>query len=120
VEARLEVGGLDVTPAATQARSLLPGQWVSFEWNLFPLEARVYQGTAWFYLRFMPLEGGPATSRPISAQRLAVRAISVWGLSGPQARLVGAGSLLTGLVLSCGWMLRYVGRRSVYINLPFI
>jgi hypothetical protein len=99
VEARLEMGGLEVEPAGTLTRPLLPGQAVRFEWGLIPNQARVYEGTAWLYLRFMPKDGSPGNSRPVSAQRVEIRASSILGLSGLQARMLGGAGTLLGLAL---------------------
>ena len=100
VEARLEMGGLEVEPAGTLTRSLFLGQSVRFEWGLIPEQARVYEGMAWLSLRFMPKDGSPGNSWPISAQRVEIRASSLLGLSGLQARMLGGAGTLLGLALA--------------------
>ena len=100
VEARLEMGGLEVEPAGTLTRPLFLGQAVRFEWDLIPMQARVYEGTAWLYLRFMPKDGSPGNSWPISAQRVEIRTDSFLGLSGIQARRLGGTGTLLGLALA--------------------
>jgi hypothetical protein len=100
VEARLEMGGLDVEPAGTLTRPLFPGQAVRFEWGLIPMQARVYEGTVWLYLRFMPKDGSPGNSWPVSAKRVEIRASSLLGLSGLLARRLGGAGTLLGLALA--------------------
>jgi hypothetical protein len=100
VEARLEMGGLEVDPAGTLTRPLFLDQAVHFEWNLIPMQAGVYEGTVWLYLRFMPKDGSPGHSWPVSVQRVEIRACSLLGLSGLQARRMGGAGTLLGLVLA--------------------
>jgi hypothetical protein len=104
VEARLEMGGLEVEPAGTLTRSLLLGQSARFEWGLTPEQARVYEGTAWLYLRFMPKDGSPGNSWPVSAQRVEIRASTLLGLSGLQARMLGGAGTLLGLALASDFL----------------
>ncbi len=104
VEARLEVGGLEVTPQGTLARSLVPAQPVTFEWIIFPHQPEAYEGTVWFYLRFLPKDGSPGTSRPVSAQQLVIRPTSFFGLAGSHARMAGGMGALIGLMLAVEWL----------------
>jgi hypothetical protein len=103
VEARLVMGGLQVRPTGILQRALVPGHPLTFEWDFLPLQAGTFQGTAWFYLRFMPKAGGHATSQLLSAQRLSLQPRSFWGLSGPQSRLAGGACLLLSLFLAVQW-----------------
>lgn len=116
MEARLEIGGLEVRPTGTLSRPLEPAQAASFEWQLFPQQAGVYEGTAWFYLRFMTKDGSSGNSQPISAQRLEIRPSSWIGLTGPQARLAGGVGVLAGLFLTGKELLRLIRYRCNLIH----
>jgi len=98
-EARVEMAGLKIIPAETISEPLLPKEPVMFYWNLRPKKERSYRGTIWLYLRFIPNNGGNERRRVISVQFLEVEAISLFGISGGQARAMGAAGLLTSILL---------------------
>lgn len=99
VVVRLEMGGLAVDPSGTLTRPLAPEQPVSFQWALLPGQAPVYEGMAWFYLRFMPRDGSPSSDWPLAAQRIKLPSISLLGLSGRLMRWLGGVGALSGSLL---------------------
>lgn len=99
-EARLDMAGLDVSPNGISSQTLLPGRSVTFYWSISPDHASTFRGTVWFYLRFIPLQGGLEGQLPISAQRIEVRGIDFLGLSGRPARILGGIGALVGSVIS--------------------
>jgi hypothetical protein len=110
VEARLEMGGLQVNPSGSLIRSLEPGQAIHFSWTLFPEQAQIYEGTAWLYLRFMPKNGSPSSDWPLAAQRIELTSSSWLGLSGRMTRWLGGIAVLTGLLLTTDKLLSSLKR----------
>lgn len=94
-EARLDLAGLDVQPAGVVTQPLLRGRPVTFYWSVRPSEAGKYSGRIWLSLRFLPLAGGPDSSRVIAAPPVEIEATTLWGLRASTARWIGAlGSML--------------------------
>ncbi|MGC1379176.1 MAG: hypothetical protein WA821_23300 [Anaerolineales bacterium] len=88
-EARLEMGGIQVRPPDTVSEPLLPGQSVTFFWSVQPNEAGRFKGTLWFYLRFVPKDGGPEVRQAISAQEIEIESTTLFGLRAEAARGLG-------------------------------
>ena len=98
-EARLDLAGMEVLPADTISQPLLKGQSVTFYWSVSSDEIGVYRGTVWLYLRFLPLDGGPASERPLSAQIVEIETVNLLGLGGTPARILGGVGMLLGGML---------------------
>jgi hypothetical protein len=98
-EARLDLAGVRVEPADLVSQTLLPGQRVDFYWSVKPEEVGIYRGTVWFYLRFIPINGGAESQRTISAQPIQIRSVNLLGLTGTPARVVGVLGSLVGSAL---------------------
>lgn len=95
-EARLDLAGIQVSPAEMSSQTLLPGQRVMFYWSIHPEDIGKYIGVVWFYLRFVPLDGGPETERAVAAQQIEIQVVSFLGLKAVPARILGAvGGLLS-------------------------
>lgn len=107
-EGRLDVAGMQVSPANPRRASMPPGQNVSFKWTIRPSKAVTYPGEMWLSIRFLPLDGGEAIPVPIFVQGVNIHASSLLGLSGPQARLFGGLGSMIGLVLSYDVMIGVV------------
>ena len=88
-EARLEMGGIQVRPPDTVSEPLLPRQSVTLFWSVNPNEAGRFKGTLWFYLRFIPKNGGPESRQTISAQEIEIEATTFFGLQTEAARWLG-------------------------------
>jgi hypothetical protein len=98
-EARLEMGGIQVRPPDTVSEPLLPGQSVTFFWSVQPNETGRFKGTLWFYLRFVPKNGGPETRQAISAQEIEIESTTLFGLRAEAARGLGlAGAFFSTLL----------------------
>jgi len=110
-EARLDLAGMQVSPADLTSQSLLPGETVTFYWSVSPERPNTYRGTVWFYLRFVPLDGGPETQKAISAQPIEIRAVDLLGLSGSTARVVGGVGTVAGSVLGLDNIVPWVWKR---------
>ena len=98
-EARLEMGGMQVRPPDTVSEPLFPGQSVTFFWSVLPTETGRFKGTLWFYLRFVPKNGGPEVRQAISAQEIEIESTTLFGLRAEAARGLGlAGAFFSTLL----------------------
>jgi hypothetical protein len=98
-EARLDLAGVEVNPSGLVSETLRPGQRVTFSWSVRPAEVGIYRGTAWFFLRFIPLAGGAGEERALAALPVEIEAVSFFGLHAGPARWLGAvGSFIGGLL----------------------
>ena len=102
-EARLDMAGMEVQPPGLISEPLAPGRSVTFYWSVHPEESGRYEGTAWLYLRFIPmtsLNGDQESRITISVQFLEIEAKSFLGfLRGGTARGIGALGSLIGSIL---------------------
>ncbi len=98
-EARLDLAGVQVEPNDLVSQTLLPGQRVDFSWSVKPEGVGIYRGTVWFYLRFIPINGGFESQRTISAQPIEIHSVDLLGLTGAPARMVGVVGTLVGSML---------------------
>jgi hypothetical protein len=121
-EARFEVAGLAVVPANPTRVSMPPGELVRFKWQVTAQDAGIYNGTIWLSLRFLPLDGTPASQEPIYVRKLQIHATRLIGMSGPMARLLGgAGIVLSMLIIfddMIGLVRRWIRKKTVIINDP--
>ena len=99
-EARIEAAGIRTNPANPVRESMPSGHAVKFKWQVNIEKAGSYQGNVWLSLRFLPLDGSPASQEPIFVREVDIHAISLLGLSAPSARLLGGiGIILSGLII---------------------
>ncbi len=98
-ELRLEMVGMDIYPSDTVIEPLRPGQSLPFFWSLRPRELGRLTGTLWFYLRFIPKNGGPERRQAISAQEIEIESTTLFGLQAEAARWLGlAGVFISSLL----------------------
>jgi hypothetical protein len=107
-EARLDIAGLAVAPDEQVSLSLRPGETVEFRWNVRAGEIGAYKGTAWLYLRFLPLDGGPESREALNAMDIEICTVNFLGIGGPAARLMGAAGVFIGGLFGFGDLLRGV------------
>lgn len=115
LDARLDLSGLTPFPPGEIREALLPGRPVAFQWALHPEAAGVYPGTVWLRARAAPQVEtaaqptlvGQANPLPLTAQLIEIHTVSLFGLSGPAARLLGS----AGLVAAAG--LLFFSRRRL-------
>jgi hypothetical protein len=109
--ARLEFAGLLFFPEGTVSQPLRPGKPLAFTWQYRPDGRGDYPGVAWLYLQDVPLDGSPETVTPVSAREIRIRTVSLFGLGGPSARLLGGFGLLVGGLLGLDGAFAWVHRR---------
>lgn len=94
--ARLDIAGLQITPNALIEQPLLPGESVDFYWSVTTNQIGKFRGTVWLSLRFLPLDGGEESQKPLTAQVIEIKSVNFLGLGGAPARLLGS----LGIVIS--------------------
>jgi hypothetical protein len=115
-EARLDLAGVQVDPQGLVSQTLLPGQSVEFSWSVKPEGVGTFRGNVWFYLRFIPINGGLESERTISAQPIQIRSVDLLGLSGTPARVVGVLGTLVGSMFGLdnlvSWVWKLIRRKK--------
>ena len=98
-EARLDLAGMEVTPADSIFEPLSHGQSATFYWSIRPQETGKYRGTVWLHLNFTDKSTGEQSRIAVSAQLVEIEAIDFFGLSVNVARTSGVvGSIIGGFV----------------------
>ena len=111
-EGRFEVAGRRVDPANPIRESMPSGQTVKFTWQLSPQEIGTYECNVWLLLRFLPLDGSPASEVPVFVHQVDIQATSLFGLGGPQARLLGGVGIIASVILSLDLLFCRVIKRA--------
>ncbi len=109
-EGRFEAAGVRVDPANPTRESLPPGQTVKFTWEVNPSDAGSYPGKIWLLLRFLPLKGGQASEVPVFVYDMHIQTVSLFGLSGPLARIMAGAGIILGLLFNYDDMIGVVMR----------
>jgi hypothetical protein len=113
-EARLDLAGVDVRPSEMISQPLLPGQKVTFYWSIQPEEVGSYKGTVWFFLHFVPRDGGAGSRQALSAQAIEINATALLGIQAGAARWLGLAGAFLGSVLGFPFLeeiLKWVWKR---------
>ncbi len=97
-EARLDLAGIDYGPPGQTNQAMLAGRPVNFAWQVRPGRPGEFEGVAWLHLNYLAPDGQPVARQVISAQRIRIRSVSFWGMSGNLARLLGSAGLVLGVV----------------------
>lgn len=111
-EARLDLAGMEYRPEGEISEALLPGKSVMFIWSIRPAEVGMYHGTVWLHLRFVPLAGGLETRSVLSAQRITIEVVSLLGLKGSTARILGSVGVVLGSILGLDGVLEWIWKRT--------
>lgn len=111
VEARLDMAGMDISPTGEVGEPLLPGESVTFFWSVRPKDVGYYTGTLWVYLRYIPLDGSQGVRSPLSAQRVEINVVDLFGLGGFAARVVGIVGTIFGSMIGLDNVLPWLWKR---------
>lgn len=104
-EAHLDVVGLEVVPAGSVMEPYRPGKSLKYFWKIRAKQSGDFRGMVWLLINFVPFEsndhGKPLFENhiPITAQKIEFKAVKLWGLSGPQARIVGGIGISLGVLM---------------------
>jgi len=96
--ARLDLAGVGAYREELR-EPLRPGRDVTFRWSIRASEAGVYRGVVWLHLELVPKSGGPVDQQLIMARTIDIEAVTVFGLPGDLARVLGGLGLVGGTVL---------------------
>lgn len=113
-ETRLDMAGVQIDPSGAMSETLRPGQSLTFYWSVRAEEVGTYRGTLWFYLHFVPLDGGPEQRQALSAQKVEIEAVDFLGLKAQPARWLGAAGTLVSTFLGMPFLeesLKWLWRR---------
>jgi hypothetical protein len=114
-EARMDMAGVQISPADLSSQTLLPGQSIMFFWSIRPTDIGLYRGTVWLYLRFVDKVSGEESRVAVSAQTVEIEAVNLLGLSGRTVRSVGAVGSVVGTVIGFPFfedIVRYIFKRK--------
>ena len=100
VEARLELPGVIVRPSELISAPIAQGQPAVFYWTLQPGAVGNFGGTIWLYIRTVNNLTGRESRETISAQVIEIESARFLGLRANQARILGMGGSVLGLILS--------------------
>lgn len=113
-EARLDLPGMNATPAELVSLPVQPGRKVNIAWTVKPSDAGNFRGAVWSFLRFVPIEGGEGTQQAISSQAIEVKVVNLLGIGGQPARIMGLIGSLLGSSMSIQdivWKILFPGRK---------
>ncbi len=113
LQSHLDLPGITRTPTGEVSPAMEPSHPTTVLWYLRPDAAGDFTGKVWLHLRFIPRSGGGQEQRIIlAAQQVDIGVITLFGLSGSQARLFGSLGLAIGAVLCLdGLVARLLTRR---------
>jgi hypothetical protein len=110
-EGRFEVAGVKVEPANPLRESLPPGQSITYKWRITAEKTGLYTGRVWLSLRFLPLDGKAPTQSPIFVTSINLKLTSLWGISGPAARLLGGLVIIFGILANIDVMIAWMRKK---------
>lgn len=103
---RLELPGVFSSPGSELYQPIIPCRPVFQAWTTFPAQAGSFSGTVWLHLAVIWLHADYDPQLPVAAIPLDIDVISLAGLPGAQARLVGVLAILVGLALNIDLIVR--------------
>jgi hypothetical protein len=96
--ARLDMAGLEAYRDELR-EPLRPGRAVAFRWSVRANDAGRYRGVVWLHLELIPRAGGPVERILLMARTIEIEAVTVFGMSGSAARVLGIAGVLLSTVL---------------------
>jgi hypothetical protein len=109
VETRLDLPRLYTAPAELVSQPILVGQSITFTWTVRADAVGEYEGTVWFFLRFVPKGDnpesgeqvtGPGSELAVAAIPFELRVISLLGIKGSTARVIGTVGLFVSILIA--------------------
>jgi len=95
--ARVELPGFIEEPAGISGKVLPEGQDLEFFWKIIPGSDGLYNGTAWLYLQFFPIQGGDLIDQAISAQSFEIKVASIFGINSNYLRVASVLGFIIGV-----------------------
>ena len=103
---RLELPGIALRPGSELTQPIIPCKPLFQAWVVQAGKSRLASGTLWLHLGAVGLPGNTKPELALAAVPLEIPLISLLGLSGAQARLVGVLAILVGLALNIDLLVR--------------
>jgi hypothetical protein len=100
IKSRLDLAEIPHSPTGEIIAPLKTGVPVKFSWIINSREDITATGTIWLYLQMLSTEQGEIISRTLSAQELEFEVVSMLGLTGATARIIGVLGIALGFSLS--------------------
>lgn len=110
--ARLDMAGVEAYREDVR-EPLLPGKPVVFRWSIRPGEAGLYRGVVWLRLELIPRAGGTVDEMLLMAKPIEIQAVTVFGMPGSLARIVGGLGVAASTVLGFPFLQRWLEQRLV-------
>lgn len=104
---RLDLAGMEAYREDIR-EPLRPGQPVTFQWSVRANDPGVYRGVVWLRLELVPKNGGPVDEMLLLARPIDVRVVTVLGLPGDVARILGGVGLVASTLLGYPFIQRLV------------
>ncbi len=105
--ARLDLAGMEAYRENIR-EPLLPGQSTTFRWSIRAEEPGIYRGVVWLRLEMIPRAGGAITEQLLLSRPIEIRAVTVLGLPGSTARLLGGVGLVASTFLGFPFIQRWI------------
>ena len=101
VQSRLEASGLKVVPTGEILEPLLPGRQAVFYWSVVPEQNGDHEALVWISILSQTERGEREQSagQLLTAQKVPIRAMELFGLNGQLARWLGGIGLVFGFAL---------------------
>jgi hypothetical protein len=98
-EARVDLPGMDVTPAGSVSKNLQGSQKLEFAWNTHSDRAEMVTGTIWLFLDEVPKGKGETIRMPLLAKHVTITSSDLLGMDVSFWRFLGGAGVLCGVVL---------------------
>ena len=118
-ETRIDLPRLYILPAKLICQPIRAGQSITFMWSVRADAVGEYEGTAWFFLRFVPKgddaesagqDSGPEGELAVAAIPFNLRVVSFFGMKGSIARIIGTVGLFVGILIALPLFLDHLFR----------
>lgn len=106
--ARLDLAGMEAYREEIR-EPMRPGQPITIPWSIRAGEAGTYRGVVWLRLELIPKNGGPVEERLLLSRAIEIRVVTVLGMSGSLARLLGGAGLVISTILGYPFIQSRVG-----------
>jgi hypothetical protein len=105
--ARLDLAGMEAYREEIR-ETLRPGQETTFRWSVRANEAGYYRGVVWLHLQLVPKSGGPIEEQLLLSRPIEIEAVTVLGMAGSTARILGIAGLIASTVLGYPFIQQWI------------
>lgn len=105
--ARLDLAGMEAYRENIR-EPLMPGKPAVFRWSVRAGEAGIYRGVVWLHLELVPKSGGPVNETLLMARPIEIQAVTVLGMPGDAARILGGIGIFASTLLGYPFVQRWL------------